>query len=112
VRAIRVEEDRRHKPERDESQRDGATEENGLPARPVGVGVLAHHTERCHEMAVNTTTASLTRPRRRPHLVGAASRATVRLLASIQNVLDGSSFEPGRHSLTRVQEPGTPQEPR
>ncbi len=63
-------------------------------------------------MAVNATTAPLTRPRRRPRVIKSATSATMRLLESIRNVFDGCSFEPGRHSLTRVHEPGTPQEPR
>ena len=63
-------------------------------------------------MAVHTTTAPLARPARRWPALGAARRATVRIVKSIHGVWDGSSFEPGRHSLTRVESPSERQEPR
>jgi hypothetical protein len=64
-------------------------------------------------MAVNTTTASLRRGSQRGTLViRAGGRAIARFLESVRGVWDGSSWEPGRHSLTRVDPPGVPQSPR
>ena len=63
-------------------------------------------------MAVHVTTAPLARPKRARLILGAARRATMRLLKSIHDVWDGSSWEPGRDWLTRVQTPGERQVPR
>ena len=63
-------------------------------------------------MAVHTTTAPLARPARRRPALGAARRTAVRILKSIHSLWDGSSFEPGRHSLTQVQSPSERQTPR
>jgi len=63
-------------------------------------------------MAVQTTTARLARPVRRPPGIGTATRGIGHLFRAIHDVWDGSSFEPGRHSLTRVQAPGERQAPR
>lgn len=64
-------------------------------------------------MAVHTTTAvPLARPRRGRLTLGSAKRTIAHFAQSIHDVLDGSSFEPGRHSLTRVQSPSERQTPR
>ena len=63
-------------------------------------------------MTVHVATAPLARPRRAGLILAAARRATVHLARSIHDVWDGSSFEPGRHSLTRVQSPSERQAPR
>jgi hypothetical protein len=63
-------------------------------------------------MAVHVTTVPLTRPTRRRLVLGAGRRAIVCLLGSIHDVWDGSSWEPGRDWLTRVESPGEPQAPR
>jgi glycerol-3-phosphate cytidylyltransferase-like family protein len=63
-------------------------------------------------MAAHATTVPLTRPTRHPFIPDSARRAIVRLLRSIHDVWDGSSWEPGRDWLTRVQPQGEPQAPR
>jgi len=63
-------------------------------------------------MAVQTMTAQLARPVRRPLGLDAVKRGIGHLFTSIHDAWDGSSFEPGRHSLTRVQDPGERQAPR
>jgi hypothetical protein len=64
-------------------------------------------------MAVHTPTATLGPRAERNRLVGGSGRrALVRFLESVRSVWDGSSWEPGRHSLTRVDPPGVPQTPR
>jgi hypothetical protein len=63
-------------------------------------------------MSVHTTTAPLARPMRRRFVMGARGRAIERFLASIRDLWDGSSWEPGRDWLTRVQSPGERQAPR
>ena len=63
-------------------------------------------------MAAQAPPVPLTRLTRRSFALGATRRATARLLKSIHDVWDGSSFEPGRHSLTRVHPPEERQAPR
>ena len=63
-------------------------------------------------MTVHTTTGRLAGRMRRPAGPGVVKRGIGRLLASIHDLWDGSSFEQGRHSLTRVQDPGERQAPR
>jgi len=63
-------------------------------------------------MTLDATTTPLTRPARSRPVLAAARRTIVRLAQSIHEVWDGSSFEPGRHSLTRVQSPSERQAPR
>jgi len=63
-------------------------------------------------MAVQTTTALPAQPARNRSALGAARRATVRILRSIHDLWDGSSFDPGRHPLTWVQAPSDRQTPR
>jgi hypothetical protein len=63
-------------------------------------------------MAAHATTAPLIRSTRPRFVLSATRRATVRLLKSIHDVWDGSSWEPGRDWLTRVDQPGEPQTPR
>lgn len=63
-------------------------------------------------MAAHATTVPLTRPTRRPFISVSGRRAIVRLLRSIHDVWDGSSWEPGRDWLTRVDQPGERQAPR
>jgi len=63
-------------------------------------------------MPTHTTTIPLARPARRRFAFAAVRRTVTRLARSVHDVWDGSSFEPSRHSLTRVQQPGEPQTPR
>ena len=63
---------------------------------------------------MTTQTTSIPQARATPRQLdlGPLKRAIVRMARSIHDVWDGSSFEPGRHELTRVQQPGERQTPR
>ena len=63
-------------------------------------------------MSAYSTSASLSRPARRRFAGTSAKHATLRLLRAMHDVWDGSSWEAGRDSLTRVQSPSERQEPR
>jgi hypothetical protein len=63
-------------------------------------------------MAAYSTSASLSRPARRTFPATAAKHATLRLLRAMHDLWDGSSWEAGRDSLTRVHSPSERQEPR